>query len=328
MRLRHQHGFTLIELLVVIAIIAVLIALLLPAVMKVRESAQRAKCAKNLKQIGLACHQFADLHDGFLPPSNSGKVGSSDVPYSGQARLLPYLDQAPLAARVNLTGDVFAQPEVWSQRIAVFLCPSDPNDARSPATPAAWPATYGLAWGDWYTANILAGAGGNGAFPFVGYPAQVGVRLLDITDGTSTTVGAAEVKAFAPLLDQNLNYGPNFPAPTTPADVLTLGGSFSPINAHTSWAVGYEETTGLTFVFPPNTAVWYTNPSDGKAYDVDWISGGPYDYAAMTARSYHGRGVNVLCMDGTVHFITNEISQATWRALGTRNGGEPVAVPE
>jgi prepilin-type processing-associated H-X9-DG protein len=68
----------------------------------------------------------------------------------------------------------------------------------------------------------------------------------------------------------------------------------------------------------------YTNPADGKQFDVDWTNDGVFEYAAFTARSYHAGGVNGLLMDGSVRFITNSIDQATWRALGTRNGGEPI----
>jgi prepilin-type processing-associated H-X9-DG protein len=80
----------------------------------------------------------------------------------------------------------------------------------------------------------------------------------------------------------------------------------------------------LTFVFPPNTVVPYVNPSDGQTHDVDWTGGAPIAHVAATARSYHAGGVNALFMDGSVRFIANSIPQATWRALGTRNGGEPV----
>jgi prepilin-type N-terminal cleavage/methylation domain-containing protein/prepilin-type processing-associated H-X9-DG protein len=329
MRLNHRRAFTLIELLVVIAIIALLIGLLLPAVQKVREAAARARCQNNLKQIGLACHQFADIHDGFLPPSMSGATPAnpfSGVPFSAYVRILPYVEQAALYQQADFKSSATGQPAVVSQRVPLFVCPIDPaGDKQSTAIPPTYPTTYGFGWGDWFYQYYPTGQGGNGAFPLVGYPSQVGVRLTDITDGLSGTVGAAEVKAFGPWLGKTTNLGPNILQPATPADVPPLGGQFSAGTAHSAWAVALIWQTGLTFAFPPNTVVPYVNPADGQPYDVDWAGGVTTDvYGAVTARSYHANGVNALFMDGSVHFISNTVAQMTWRALGTRNGGEVV----
>jgi prepilin-type processing-associated H-X9-DG protein len=112
--------------------------------------------------------------------------------------------------------------------------------------------------------------------------------------------------------------------PNTTSELIALGGAFVPAAAHTSWAKGQNIFTGLNFVFPPNTLVAYSNPSDGITYDVDWVGGTLLGYSAFTARSYHNGGVNAAFMDGSVRFIANSIPQLTWRALGTRNGGEVV----
>jgi prepilin-type N-terminal cleavage/methylation domain-containing protein/prepilin-type processing-associated H-X9-DG protein len=338
MRARHRLGFTLIELLVVIAIIAILIGLILPAVQRVREAAARTKCQNNLKQIGLAVQNFENTN-GYLPPSGSwptltGPHGPGE-PYSVHAQILPYIEQASLYQKVNLFAPSTSQPSVLSQRIEIYACPSDPNIRLSPGlkpnppfafnTPPAYPTTYGSAVGDWFTGNLNTGRTGNGAFPGAIWPNQKGLKMIEITDGTSTTVGFSEFKAFSGFLN---GVSANVPAtpPTTPDDVLALGGTLLS-GVHSSWAEGFYEFTTLTFVFPPNTQVLYCNSADQSTYDLDW--GGTnsktlLEYNAITARSYHTGGVNTLFMDGSVKFITNSIDQSTWRALGTRNGGEPI----
>ncbi|HEY1378149.1 MAG TPA: DUF1559 domain-containing protein [Gemmataceae bacterium] len=327
MYLARRPAFSLIELLVVVAIIAILIGLLLPAVQKVREAAARTKCQNNLKQIGLAVHN-CETANGCLPPNGSWVTKQSPnfsgVPYSVHARILPFVEQANLYQQVDLNISAASQPAVVGQRIAVYFCPSDPNDQLSTLAPPTYPTTYGAASGDWFVFNWNTAQFGNGAFPGVAWPSQRGMKLLDITDGTSTTVGFTEVKALGPLLDHATNLALAAPPPATAADVLALSGTFRAAGARVSWAEGLLQYTGLTFVLPPNTAVQYVNPADGQTYDVDWIGGTTVNHGAVTARSYHAGGVNTLFMDGSVRFVTNSIPQATWRALGTRNGGEPV----
>jgi prepilin-type N-terminal cleavage/methylation domain-containing protein/prepilin-type processing-associated H-X9-DG protein len=320
-------GFTLVELLVVIAIIGVLIGLLLPAVQMVRASAARTRCQNNLKQIGLAFQNYAG-RNGYLPPDGSGATTS--VPFAGDsysvhARLLADLDMVALYQQINLKTSIFNQPQVIGQKIGVFLCPSEPNDGLGPSLIPTYPTSYAAGWGEWFAWDETTGIGGNGAFPPVAFPNQTGVRLVDITDGLSNTVGLAEVKTFGSFLNY---YGaPQGPEPSTPADALALGGSLNVGITRTIWAAGIGIHTGLTFVFSPNTPVLFR--SGGVTYDVDWTHTiiGP-NYAAITARSYHANGINAVFMDGSVHFVTNNIPQATWRALGTRNGGEPVTPPE
>jgi hypothetical protein len=179
--------------------------------------------------------------------------------------------------------------------------------------------------GDWFTENIKTGQSGNGAFPGAIWPNQKGLKMLEITDGMSTTVGFSEFKAFSSFLNGQSASVPVTP-PSTPDEVLALGGTLLS-GIHSSWAEGFYEFTALSFVFPPNTQVLYYNSAEQSTYDVDWGGNNTNSllaYDAITARSYHARGVNTLFMDSSVKFITNTIDQATWRALGTRNGGEPV----
>ena len=328
----RRPAFTLIELLVVIAIIAILIGLLLPAVQKVREAAARTKCSNNLKQIGLANHNF-EITNGTLPPNGAYLAAGSGATFTGDsysalARILPYVEQAATYSLVDLNASATTQPTVTSQRIPIYVCPSEVNDMPRTSNPPRYPATYGANEGDWLVWDPTTGRGGNGAFPMVAFPSTKGIHLSDITDGTSTTVGFADVKAFGPYL-RGSGTAPVTP-PTTAAGVLALGGTLKMGVAHTGWTEGQTFQTGLTFVLPPNTVVPYPNAADGLTYDVDWISGldgsatTAIDYAAMTARSYHSGGVNALFMDGSVRFVPTTVDQAIWRAMGTRNGGEPL----
>ena len=321
----NRRGFTLVELLVVIAIIAILIAILLPAIQKARESANRTQCANNLKQIGIAVHTYESI-TGYLPPH--GSFGADK--YSVHTRILPYIEQSALYQQVNLTASATSQPAVTGQRIPLYLCPSEIND-RSGGV-GRYPTNYAVNQGDSVLAHWSNGKGGNGAFPWPDLGSNAGLRLTDITDGASTTVGFAEVKGFGSYL-AGTGAEPSS-CPNTPADVLALSGTFKLEVLHTSWADGNGLTTA-TYVFPPNTATNFFNSVDGRTYDVDYayLRGGTTpsstaDYLALTARSYHPGGVNALFMDGSVHFITNSIPQMTWRALGTRNGGETVSADD
>jgi prepilin-type N-terminal cleavage/methylation domain-containing protein len=325
MRPLRRSGFSLVELLVVIAIIAILIGLLLPAVQKIREAAARAKCMNNLKQIGLACHSFESTR-GALPPNGSWATyksppGFNGESYSALARILPYIEQTALYQKVDLNKVATSQPDVLSQRIAIYFCPSDPNDRLRSGTPPAYPATYGAAGGDWFLENIYTAQFGNGAFPGVAWPDQRGVRLTDVVDGTSNTVGFAEVKAFTSYVYRE-GTAQDTP-PTTPADLIKLSGSLRVDGRHSSWAEGFWQQSALSFVLPPNMAVVYSGVGQ-TSYDVDWACGGEPVYAALTARSYHNGGVSTMFVDGAVRFIANSIAQDTWRALGTRYGGEVV----
>jgi prepilin-type N-terminal cleavage/methylation domain-containing protein/prepilin-type processing-associated H-X9-DG protein len=324
-RKKTPLAFTLIELLVVIAIIGILIALLLPAVQKIREAASRMKCANNLKQIGLALHNYETALNTF-PPAGIYPVGQTAADsYSVHARLLPYIEQDNVYQLINLNQPATSQPFVVQQRIGVYLCPDEQNDhARTDSTPTRYPISYAANVGAWFVYDPTSGTGGDGAFPM-----NHGCRPTDYSDGLSNTVGFAEVKAFGHyLLNPGVPKNLGVAAPTSPSALTSLGGTFKS-DTHTGWTEGQSFQTGFTFVFTPNTVVPFV--SAGVNYDVDYVSNRDGSsaslpsYAAMTSRSYHSGGlVNVMLMDGSVRPVTNAISLTTWRALGTRAGGEIV----
>ncbi len=318
-----RRGFTLIELLVVIAIISILIGLLLPAVQKVRETASRMKCQNNLKQSGLALHNYESAA-GHFPPLGDYNTAGNTVYWSAHTRLLPYVEQESLQRLIDFTLPISQQPQVAKVRVPHLLCPSEPNDRARPDGPTFihYPANYGFNAGLWHTFQPPTGVG-SGVFSV-----NRTTRIADITDGTSNTLGMAEVKAFTPYLRDGGNPAGAAAAPSLPADVAGYGGEFKIDSGHTEWVDARVHQTGFTTTFPPNTKVPYT--TGGVGYDIDFNSlregrsATAPTYAVVTSRSHHTGGVNALMMDGSVRFAASSVSQDTWRSMGTRAGGEVV----
>lgn len=324
-----RSAFTLVELLVVIAIIGILIALLLPAVQMAREAARRASCTNNLKQIGLALHNHESTLKHFpaswlpYPVSSGGDVNG----WSAHAQLLPFMEQGNLFDGVDLSQPYSASSvnglPISQYSVEAFMCPSEVNNRirlDGSGNPEHYPLTYGANEGIWFVWDPTTKAGGPGAF----YPGGK-LRHGDFVDGTSNTMAFAEVKAYTPYYrDAALA---TVAAPTASA-VCGLGGDFKPNTGHTEWVDGRVHQIGFTTQFAPNTKVLCTESSG--LVDVDWTnkregkfaSGNEPTYAAVTSRSYHPTGVNVLLMDGSVQFVAETIDISTWRAVSTRNGGE------
>ena len=328
--MRGRRAFTLIELLVVIAIIAVLIGLLLPAVQKVREAANRTRCLNNLKQIGLGLHAYHAAHDSF-PPGFVSRLADPNWRYitgdtncyppelgpgwSFFALLLPYVEQDNLHRRIDFTRPITDPVNADARRtgVGLYLCPSDtgPRDIRittcgEPPQPANTPALMTDAAVCSYVGSL---GGGNsvdpnyGAYewqPFNGvFHRNSRVRVADIPDGTSNTIGVGErmsrfvesswvgvVPGQHTVYNQTNPPRPNFDPPTHPPCY--------------SWR-------------PPITAVL-----------VHARSGAPNSPTGSPA-SFHGphpAGCNFLLMDGSTCVLTDSLGLPVFRALCTRNGGE------
>jgi prepilin-type N-terminal cleavage/methylation domain-containing protein len=325
-----RRGFTLIELLVVIAIIAILIALLVPAVQKVRDAAARTQCLNNLKQLGLAMHNYEGVHRHF-PPSTITTGGAATQPWSAQAFLLPYLEGDNVYKLIDFSVGYhtpinkanFPPNGIAALRVPVLLCPADPNDkvrTNAAGEPEHYPLCYAMNVGLYLIYDPVTKTDGRGAFAPNGR-----LRHGAFLDGLSNTLALSEVKAFNPRIhDATL---PSTPPPT-PNDVSpsVSGGAWSPGNGHTEWVCGRAIHTGFTTTFTPNTKVPHTD--GGTVYDFDVCSRREgsnqtdITYGVITSRSYHSGLVNSLLMDGSVRSISSSVSLPTWRALGTRDGGE------
>lgn len=323
-RLRRR-ALTLVELLVVMAIIGVLVGLLLPAVQMAREAARRMSCGNNLRQIGLALHNYESAMKAY-PPVSVVPNGRTSQPWSAHARLLPYLEQANVQNLINWEVDhqYTSKPKVAGIKISTYICPSEPNDRPRPtATMTHYPLNYSFNEGTWFIFDPPSGTFGDGAFA----PNQA-FKASAFTDGLSNTLCAAENRAYqANLWDTMVPAALNMAVPTSPSDLVQyfVGGTLDE-NGHTEWVEGDVRETGFTTTFPPNTKVKFN--SAGTEHDIDFTSMRDGEsitvptYAAVTSRSYHAGMVQVLMMDGSVHAKTSSIDQVTWRAHGTRAGGE------
>ncbi len=327
---QHKKGFTLVELLVVIAIIGILIALLLPAVQAAREAARRMSCTNNLKQLGLAMHNFASSQ-GTLPPLENN--------YTPLARMLPFYEQASLNDLFDFSVSVpNADSESLRTAIATpvpfLLCPSDSQKAVHEVT-STWSSSATLPYaGSNYAINGSSGTGAETANidPFVNATDGIcykdaKLKIRDISDGLSQTVAFAESlrgPCDSPALD---------PTPDLQVYAANLGLSGTTIIMSTAAAAENGDLDGVL----SKTTAW-TGTRLFNWFKIDQSSGTilmarfmPNSKApdlcsrrlwVNAARSRHPGGVNACFCDGSVRFIGDDIQNTTWHALWTRAGGE------
>jgi prepilin-type N-terminal cleavage/methylation domain-containing protein/prepilin-type processing-associated H-X9-DG protein len=345
MRFARSKGFTLIELLVVIAIIGILIALLLPAVQAARESARRAQCTNNLKQLGIALHNYTDARRKF-PPSTmqatpatggfqNGTLGEFYA-FGSLALLMPYMEGNNLCNVMDFRYAIYVPGGVGSSGfniapqnmlaagtlVPMYLCPSDMYRSVS--------SDYGVTNLGPVNYAACVGTGSNFGSPFNTdgpFFAQSSTSPADLLDGLSNTaafseclLGTGPENAAGPMPGKDMQSIFAYTAgPVSDAACAAAGLWNVDNNKGFLWLAGELRCTSYNHYYTPNQVIWDCigfDPNDGYA-TTGWHA----------ARSRHPEGVNLTMADGSVRWVSNDINIFIWRAMATRAGKESLTSP-
>jgi prepilin-type processing-associated H-X9-DG protein len=319
----------LVELLVVIAIIGILVALLLPAVQAAREAARRNSCQNNLKQLGIALHNYENTHKTF-PSGSMGAYGQNYL--SAHVQILPYIEEGIVFENLDRDRGPFdtgTNTRVAEAQPTVLLCPSDPaNTGKRGAS-----TMHFMGWTNYHTnaGSWVRIAGWDGVFGPVDVPQEGDMlpplKLSRIIDGTSKTAALAEVaNGLAP--DRATGAGAGIQeadcydtSAVSGADLNTVRNTFLSKNRATAtvpwsgewryrgypWTEGSMWRTWYNHLVPPNSTCW--------------VPGGNFWQIVSPPSSYHSGGtVNIVMCDGSVQTAAGDIDHNVWTDMGTRDG--------
>jgi prepilin-type N-terminal cleavage/methylation domain-containing protein len=358
---RRRRGFTLIELLVVIAIIGILVSLLLPAVQQAREAARRTQCKNNLKQLGLALHNYESTFKCF-PMANAQNYVANVQGFSPQARLLPYVEQTNLQNLLDFTQPAFTGPwnnlvpnpqflAAFAMPLPLMLCPSDSAPTQNVGSAGA---IYG---GTNYMMSTGSGTGTNYdiRWPTDGVIYEnSSTRFSDIRDGASNTVFMSEsIRSIGADMTLPAGTTPQWPYQYTLNGSTGVNSGLQPVQGLApsggAWS-GFANASGvianpdLSVVWPTMTGWRGASSAALRGRGLSWAAAGAMNtltngYTTPNSRipdvvthftgffgprSFHTGGASALLGDGSVRFLSDSINAAVHRGIHSRAGGEVV----